>query len=263
MTATTAAFGLAVPTVSLPAQPQVPHAPLLPAVPVPLPQAPAVPTPKSPVPLPALPSPGGHAAPAPGAAPVRPGSAAQSVADAVAANGVALASRSRSAASTASGSRSAGQTGTTPQRRAAARRAVRERRFRRSVRRLSGCIGALPGLERRVLVLRAGLEGRRPRPSPPQARPATLRRGPPAPRPPSPRPPARERPRGPRPPTPTRGACRCSSSRSPPRHCWPPAQPPGWRLAHGALVQRAERSTDRRQTELVATVRGILGEHNR
>jgi hypothetical protein len=38
------------------------------------------------------------------------------------------------------------------------------------------------------------------------------------------------------------------------------ARRPGWRVAHGALVQRAERSTDRRQAELVAAVRGILGD---
>ena len=38
---------------------------------------------------------------------------------------------------------------------------------------------------------------------------------------------------------------------------------PGWRLAHGTLAERAERSTDRRQAELAATVRGILGEHHR
>jgi hypothetical protein len=333
MTATTAAFGLAVPTVStpkvgLPAQPQVPQAPSLPALPAP--QAPAVPLPKSPAPLPALPSAGGHGTPAP----ARPGSAPQSVADAVAANGVALAPRSPGAAGPSrGGTDSAGRTvATTPQRRAAARRGARERRFRRSVRRLSGCIGALPGLERRVLVLRAGLEGRRPHSRGFTARRLgiSLRRTAAAERGGLRRLRRVERSSGCAAPagTGTGAATRDralagapilagllgpaiapgaapaaprdasgvspSSASSPPQAAGAgaPARPtaaadadspglplllltlaaaallalalrPGWRVANGALAERAERSTDRRQAELVAEVHGILGERYR
>jgi Sigma-70, region 4 len=330
MTATTAAFGLAVPTVSAPkvgapAQPQLPSLPSLPA-----PHAPALPTPASPVPVPALPSPGGHAAPAPGATPARPGGAPHSVADAVAANGVALAPRSRSATGAATGGGRTATSTSTPQRRAAAGRAARERRFRRTVRRLSGCIDALPGLERRVLVLRAGLEGQRPHTRGSTAKRLGISRR---------RTAAAERgglrrlrraerssgcaaPAGPGPATPNRAlaaapilagllgpapapgappaAARDDSDVSPASASSPPqaagagapARPaaagseparlppllialalvaaalalavrPGWRVAHGALMERAERSTDRRQAELAATVRSILGEHNR
>lgn len=317
MTASTAAFGLAVPTVStpkagLPAQPQVP------GVPLPLPHAPSAPAPRSPVPLPSLPSPGGLAAPAPGAAPAHPGGPPQSVADAVAQSGVAVAPDSRGATgatSTAGGGNGGGaQTGTTPQRRAAARRAARERRFRRSVHRLSGCIDALPDLERRVLVLRAGLEGRRPHSRGPTAKRLgiSLRRTAAAERgglrrlrraerssgcaaPAGSGPAASSRAPAGAPvvagllgsaaaPGATAAAPRnnsgvsSASASAPPKAAGsgrlPPlvivlalaaaalalARRPGWRVAQGALVQRAERSTDRRQAELVATVRGILGD---
>ncbi len=330
MTATTAAFGLSVPTVSTP-KVRLPAHPQVPAVPgVPLPQAPAAPAPKSPVPLPALPSPGGHAAPAPGAAPARPGRAPQTVADAVAANGVALAPRPRSAGGPTRGGgsssgRAARPTTQQQQRRAAAGRGARERRFRRDVRRLSGCISALPGLERRVLVLRAGLQGQRAHSrrftarrlgislrrtaaaergglrrlrragrssgcaTPAAAGPATSNRalaGAPvvagllgsAATPGA----AAAAPRD------ASGVSRASAS-APPKLAGAPersaaadggsqrlpplvialalaaaalalAVRPGWRVAHGALVERTERSTDRRQAELAATVRGILGD---
>jgi len=255
------------------------------------------------------------------------------VADAVAANGVALAPRSRRAAgATSGGSGEGGRTAATaPQRRAAARRGARERRFRRNVRRLSGCIDALPGLERRVLVLRAGLEGQHP-----HSRRSTARRLGISLR----RTAAAERgglrrlrragrssgcaaPAGRGSATPSRALAgvpilagllgsapapgataraprdasgvSSASASAPPQAAGAgaPARPaaadadserlppfvialalaaaalalvavrPGWQLAHGTLAERAERSTDRRQAELAAAVRGILGERNR
>jgi hypothetical protein len=194
------------------------------------------------------------------------------------------------------------------------------------VRRLSACIGALPGLERRVLVLRAGLEGRRPRSRGSTARRlgislrrtaaaerGGLRRLHRAERSSACAAPARSGPVAPSralagapllagllgsaaAPGATAPAARDNSGVSPASASAPPqaagagalarpasgagsgrlppfvivvalaaaalalAMRPGWRVAHGALAQRAERSTDRRQAELVANVRGILGD---
>ena len=129
---------------------EVPQTPSLPTTPsLPSPTAPSLPrTPSAPAPsLPGGPAPGIQApgvrlgaspqAGGPGASSVGPGGSAGS-----------------QAAPRASASQSA-----TPRQRRAARRRESARRFRRSVRALSGCLGAVSSFDERVLRLRAGIGG--------------------------------------------------------------------------------------------------------
>ena len=62
-----------------------------------------------------------------------------------------------SAGDTPGGGRRAGSGSPASRKRSAVRRVRRERRLRKTVRRLQGCFGGLSRLERRVLVLRAGI----------------------------------------------------------------------------------------------------------
>jgi hypothetical protein len=137
------------PSVELPQLPEVPHVPAVPQLPsvpaVPSPQVPAAPAPPA-LPSPNVPPTGGGAGKLTGRGGVTGGG---SVGDAASVAGGGLVD------AVAAGESGAGQgrQGTGPP--------ARERRLRREVRRLSPCLDALSSLERRVLVLRAGLGGRR------------------------------------------------------------------------------------------------------
>jgi hypothetical protein len=140
------------PTAPLPSTPSLPGAPLpgTPSLPsTPLPSTPALPRlPATPAPtLPAAPSlPGGPAAPA--------GTRGRARSTPTPGGG------SGHSGSSADPRGSRARTASHPT--ASHHRAVRERRFRRKVRALAGCLGAVSGLERRVLELRAGLNGAAP-----------------------------------------------------------------------------------------------------
>jgi hypothetical protein len=131
------------PSVELPNLPDVPQVPSIPAVPGT--QAPAAPAPPR-VPAPSVPSTGSGV----GAITDRAG-----VADGGSAGGVAS-----SAGALVPGALATGEVAGA-QGRQGAGPAARERRLRRKVRRLAPCLDAVPSLERRVLVLRAGLGSRR------------------------------------------------------------------------------------------------------
>jgi hypothetical protein len=146
--------------------PQAPELPPLPAVPVPpvideLPApVPALPPVAVPLPAaPAAPTGGGTSAHSVGrTAPLGSGSRPAPVVAARDRTPPAHAAPSRTVAPPAGGARSAGR----PAAVASARRVTpqarrRERRLRRTVRRLRACLGGLPALERKVLVLRSGL----------------------------------------------------------------------------------------------------------
>ena len=134
----------------LPAVPAVPAVPALPAVP-----APPVVTHQLPALLPTAPQPsGGTSAPSVRrAAPLGSGGRSAPVAAPVV-----VAARPRTHAVTTAAPRAAGAATI------ARHSARRERRLRRTVTRLRACLDGLPTLERRVLVLRAGLGPRHPRP---------------------------------------------------------------------------------------------------
>lgn len=178
------AFGQGLPSVPTPSLPAVPNLPAPPAVPLPQPPAvPAVPSLPDVPDVPALPS-----VPAvPGSGGLQ-GASSESVTStggsgggssgggATSAGGRAAGGSDRGGAgATAPGPRTAGGSGTAAgrrggsapartTRRSADRRveARRDQRLRKKVLRLTGCIGALPQRERRVLTLRAGLGDDRP-----------------------------------------------------------------------------------------------------
>jgi hypothetical protein len=173
-----------VPTVQAPSLPSVPSAPKVPSVPsvpsVPRPSAPAVPQAPS-VPGVTAPAPGGGASGRGTPSAPRGGGGgsgrAGSAAGGGGAGGGSAASGSRARAggagggaggggtSRAGGGRSgaAGGRGSASASRAGAPAPRRERRLRAAVRPLEGCLGVLPRLERRVLVLRVGVGDRAPR----------------------------------------------------------------------------------------------------
>jgi hypothetical protein len=136
----------------LPKLPQLPKAPSLPSAP----GAPAPETPSLPrlAPPPALGGGGG----AGGSAPV--GGTGSPVAGSTGQGGSGAATSNRSASAGAGATRS--RAASTRQSRARSRRARRELRLRRSLRHLEPCLFAVSGFVRRVIVLRAGLGGRRP-----------------------------------------------------------------------------------------------------
>ena len=158
--------------VPVPVQPPV----NLPSLPVPVPTAQPAPVPVPQVQLPAVPvappvvkAPTAPSAPLPSNAPSAARGSTGRVRDTTASPS-APSAPSASGGSGGSGAASAGGSSGSPGAsggsavlasgsgtRAERRQTVRERRFRRTVRRLSGCLDALPELSRRVLVLRAGV----------------------------------------------------------------------------------------------------------
>jgi hypothetical protein len=148
----------------LPPAPELPSAPKLPVAPVPVPTVPPLPDPPQlPVPQPAPPStpdPPPVAAPTPAPAPASPASAPAASGGSgsapVASTGAAgTPSTTTTTVTGTSGSSSPGRTATA--------RGRAERRLRRAVQRLDGCLDELPAAEQRVLVLRTGLGPARPR----------------------------------------------------------------------------------------------------
>src|SRR4051794_30035931 len=140
------------------------------------PSVPQVPVPSVPhVPAPSVPS-----APSAPSAPSVPGAPSVSVPGVAGGSGSASGSAGSSAAATAtSGGRTPGAAGASGRGGSAAnggvhaastqtpaerrqRRSVKEASMRRDVERYSGCLGDLPGLEGRVLTIRAGLGDRSP-----------------------------------------------------------------------------------------------------
>lgn len=145
---------------SLPSPPSVPQVEVpAPQLPVPDVQVPDVPVPQAPS-APGVTAPSGGAAPGSDGAPGAPGSS------------VGAPSGSPTAPGPSSrGARGGDSSGSLAEARGAARQRASppissrdERGLRREVRRLSGCAGTLQGIERRVLDLRAGLDGAEPSP---------------------------------------------------------------------------------------------------
>src|SRR5436305_8252642 len=145
---------VSVPTPSVPSAPSAPSAPSVPQVSTPHVSTPQVSTPSAPsVSAPRLPSGtsasggGGSSAGGGGSGPSGGGSTGSSAAGGGSSSGRGSAAARRAAAS--------------PQqnRRMQLHRATRDRQLRTEVTRLRGCLGAVPGIGRRVLTLRAGLSG--------------------------------------------------------------------------------------------------------
>ena len=148
---------------SVPGLPPVPALPDVPSLPPP-PELPSVPPVHIPAPGP-VPAPGGIPAlpsPAGGAGGTSGGSGGVGSGGTRSGRSVAGGTGGGSASGAPARRRGAGGGGSyargTPGSRSSARRAY-EMRLRSTVRRLRGCIGALPPLQRRVLVLRSGLAG--------------------------------------------------------------------------------------------------------
>ena len=145
-----------VPPVSTPDVPGAPPTPDTPGVAVP--DVPAVSTPSAPsapsVPGVRTPSGGGGAAGGGGSS--SSSSSGSGATDAGGAGGSGAGSGAAAKRSGYAGERSSGRS-------RGERRRARERKFRARVERLRGCFGALSDRERRVLTLRAGLGGERPR----------------------------------------------------------------------------------------------------
>jgi hypothetical protein len=185
------ALGVAIPTVAdaqLPPVPDVPDLPPVPEVPVPeipdpppLPDPPDLPAPPPApevpeVPAPSLPAPGGGSGGGGssgggggggGSAPATGGGGGGGSAGAPAGGGGGGGGGSggggRTAAAGSSAGRGAGPSSARRRARTLAHRRRAERRLRRTVARLGGCLDELPSSERRVLALRAGLGAARPR----------------------------------------------------------------------------------------------------
>jgi hypothetical protein len=159
------------PPVELPKLPKVPQPPPLPSVPdvpgVQVPSAPPAPSVQAPsVQAPSVPSAGGGAGGVgPGVPGLGVGTAVEDAAAGASAGGGSAAGAGvpQRPGSAPGGPGSApGGRGSAPGSRGGSGSAPRERRLRRKVRRLAPCLDAVSSLERRVLVLRAGLGRARP-----------------------------------------------------------------------------------------------------